>query len=86
MLPRHLDELRALSVNAITRPERYFLIAATGDEVLDYRTMLTYYPGVHTTLIQGGDHAISDFADYLDDVLAFCGREPPPAMTPAAAA
>jgi uncharacterized protein len=85
VLPRHLDELRALAVERITRPERYFLIAATGDEVLDYRTMLAHYPGVKTTLIQGGDHAISDFRDYLDDVLAFCGREPPPAVTPAAA-
>nr|WP_306805979.1 YqiA/YcfP family alpha/beta fold hydrolase [Caballeronia sp. BR00000012568055] len=79
VLPRHLDELRALSVDAITQPERYFLIAATGDEVLDYRTMLAHYPGVRTTLIQGGDHAISDFPKYLDDVLAFCGREPTPA-------
>jgi uncharacterized protein len=85
VLPRHLDELRALSVDAITQPERYFLIAATGDEVLDYRTMLAHYPGAKTTLIQGGDHAISDFPKYLDDVLAFCGREPPPAVTPAAA-
>ncbi|KNH09952.1 putative esterase [Candidatus Burkholderia brachyanthoides] len=85
VLPRHLDELRALSVAAITRPERYFLIATTGDEVLDYRTMLAHYPGVKTTLIQGGDHAISDFHAYLDDVLAFCGREPPPAVTPTAA-
>jgi uncharacterized protein len=85
VLPRHLEELRALSVDTITKPGRYFLIAATGDEVLDYRTMLAHYPGVKTTLIQGGDHAISDFAAYLDDVLAFCGREPPPAVTPAAA-
>ncbi len=85
VLPCHLDELRALAIEKITRPERYFLIAATGDEVLDYRTMLAHYPGVRTTLIQDGDHAISDFAQYLDDVLAFCGRQPPPAVTPAAA-
>ncbi|HMS81879.1 MAG TPA: YqiA/YcfP family alpha/beta fold hydrolase, partial [Burkholderiaceae bacterium] len=26
LLPRHLDELRAIEVGAITRPERYFLI------------------------------------------------------------
>ncbi|WP_231957566.1 YqiA/YcfP family alpha/beta fold hydrolase, partial [Paraburkholderia tropica] len=38
--PRHLQELRALAVAHITRPERYYLIAATGDEVLDYREML----------------------------------------------
>jgi uncharacterized protein len=75
----HLDELRALSVAAITRPDRYYLIAATGDEVLDYRTMLAHYPGVRTTLIEGGNHAISDFPDYLDQVLAFCAEQPPAA-------
>jgi predicted esterase YcpF (UPF0227 family) len=73
----HIDELRELSVASITQPERYYLIAATGDEVLDYRTMLDHYPNVRTTLIQGSNHAISDFPDYLDQVLAFCAAEPP---------
>jgi predicted esterase YcpF (UPF0227 family) len=75
--PRHLDELRALGVAAITRPERYYLMVATGDEVLDYREMLAHYPGVHTKLIDGSDHAISEFEDYVDDVLAFCGMKQP---------
>lgn len=83
--PRHLDELRALSVESITRPGRYYLIAATGDEVLDYRTMLDHYPNVRTTLIQGGDHAISDFPTYLDQVIAFCVPQPPAAVASAAA-
>jgi predicted esterase YcpF (UPF0227 family) len=83
--PVHLDELRALGVDAITQPERYYLIAATGDEVLDYRTMLEHYPNVRTTLIQGGDHAISDFPKYLDQVLAFCAPRPPATLAPAAA-
>ncbi|SAL69992.1 YqiA/YcfP family alpha/beta fold hydrolase [Caballeronia telluris] len=83
--PRHLDELRALSVEPVTRPERYYLIAATGDEVLDYRTMLDHYPNVRTTLIQGGDHAISDFPTYLDRVIAFCAPRPPAAVASAAA-
>ena len=74
--PRHLDELRSLAVASITRPERYYLIAATGDEVLDYREMLAHYPGVETKLITGSDHAISEFADYVDEVLAFCGVAP----------
>ena len=51
--PHHLDELRALGVASITRPERYYLMAATGDEVLDYREMLAHYPGARTTLIEG---------------------------------
>jgi predicted esterase YcpF (UPF0227 family) len=78
--PHHLDELRALGVASVTRPERYYLIAATGDEVLDYREMLAHYPGVRAKLIEGSDHAISEFPDYVDDVLAFCDAadaEPP---------
>jgi len=70
--PRHLDELRALNVASVTQPERYYLFAATGDEVLDYRDMLARFSGVRTRLIEGSDHGISEFADYVDDVIAFC--------------
>jgi predicted esterase YcpF (UPF0227 family) len=69
----YIDELRALDVAHITRPERYFLIAATGDEVLDYRDMVAHYAGARQHVIQGSDHAISEFPQYLDAVLAFCG-------------
>jgi predicted esterase YcpF (UPF0227 family) len=68
----YIDELRALAVNPITRPERYFLIAATGDEVLDYRDMVTHYAGARQHIIEGSDHGIAEFPDYLDEVLAFC--------------
>ncbi len=71
----YIDELRALKVDAITRPERYFLIAATGDEVLDYRDMLAHYAGARQLVIEGSDHAITEFPDYVDDVLAFCTPE-----------
>ncbi|WP_112183638.1 YqiA/YcfP family alpha/beta fold hydrolase [Ralstonia sp. GX3-BWBA] len=71
--PHHLDELQALAVSAITQPERYYLLAATGDEVLDYREMLGHFPGATTRIIEGGDHGISDFAQYMDEVLVFCG-------------
>jgi predicted esterase YcpF (UPF0227 family) len=70
--PEYIDELRALDVARISRPERYFLIAATGDEVLDYRDMVAHYQGARQHVIQGSDHGISEFADYIDDVLAFC--------------
>ncbi|MBC7415584.1 MAG: esterase [Herminiimonas sp.] len=70
----YIDELRALTVPAITRPERYLLIAATGDEVLDWRQMQAHYPGARQVIIQGGDHGISDFRDYLTTVLAFCDQ------------
>lgn len=75
----YIEELRALAVPRISRPERYFLIAATGDEVLDYRDMLTHYAGARQHLIAGSDHGITEYADYLTDVLAFCGIDAQPA-------
>jgi predicted esterase YcpF (UPF0227 family) len=68
----YIDQLRDLQVDRITRPERYLLIAATGDEVLDYRDMVAHYAGARQVVIEGSDHAIPEFADYVDDVLAFC--------------
>ncbi|HJV83620.1 YqiA/YcfP family alpha/beta fold hydrolase [Noviherbaspirillum sp.] len=72
----YVDELKALAIEKITRPERYFLVAATGDELLDWREMSAHYPGARQCIIQGSDHGISEFADYVDQVLAFCGIGP----------
>jgi predicted esterase YcpF (UPF0227 family) len=68
----YIDELAALRVPHITRPDRYFLVAATGDEVLDYRDMVAHYAGARQHVIEGSDHAISEFPQYVDEVLAFC--------------
>jgi predicted esterase YcpF (UPF0227 family) len=69
----YIAELHALEVPKISQPERYFLIAATGDEVLDYRDMVDHYQGAQQHVIEGSDHAISEFPQYVDAVLAFCG-------------
>ena len=69
----YIAELDALAVEKISRPERYFLLAATGDEVLDYRDMLAHYAGARQHLIEGSDHAIGEFAEHVAPVLAFCG-------------
>ena len=76
----YIDELRAFAVPAITQPQRYFLIAATGDEVLDYRDMLAHYQGAQQIVIEGSDHGISEFANYVADVLAFAGIDIDQAM------
>ena len=68
----YFDQLRELKVARITHPERYFLLAATGDEVLDYRDMLAHYAGARQHVIDGSDHGISEFKAYVDEVLAFC--------------
>jgi predicted esterase YcpF (UPF0227 family) len=69
----YIEELRALAVPHVSRPERYFLVACTGDEVLDYRDMVAHYAGAKQKVVQDSDHAISEYADYLDEVLEFCG-------------
>lgn len=77
--PGYVEELRALHCPAITRPQRYYALIAKGDEVLDWREMTGRYPGARIHLLEGSDHAISEFPDYLDEVLAFVGLEPPSA-------
>lgn len=69
----YVEELLALQTGKITQPQRYYLIAATGDEVLDWREMVAHYPGARQTVIQGSDHGLTGFDGYADDVLAFCG-------------
>lgn len=71
----YLDELEALDTPSITRPQRYFLLAATGDAVIDYRTMVRKYEGARLHVIAGSDHEISDFASHVDEVLAFCDAD-----------
>jgi UDP-N-acetylmuramate: L-alanyl-gamma-D-glutamyl-meso-diaminopimelate ligase len=72
----YIAELLALVTTQITRPERYFLIAATGDEVLDWQEMIAHYPASRNRVIKGSDHGLSDFERYRDEVLAFCGVHP----------
>lgn len=67
----HVDELLALEVARITRPERYFAVIAEGDEVLDWREMTGHYAGATVKLLPGGDHALSDYDQHLDAVLDF---------------
>ena len=68
---QHLDELRTLEVAAITRPERYWLLAETGDEVLDYSHAVIKYAGARQTILEGGNHGFSRWNDYLDAVIDF---------------
>jgi len=71
----HMDELRALAVARITRPERYFLLVETGDEVLDYREAVAFYGGACQYVRGGGDHTFTDFESQIPAILRFAGLE-----------
>ena len=69
----HIDELRAIDVPGITRPERYWLLVETGDEVLDYRAAVAHYAGARQTVLEGGDHSFTRWADYIEGIMHFAG-------------
>lgn len=69
--PEFIGELRALQAGPLADPGRYLAVMAKGDELLDWREMSARYAGAHTLLLEGGDHALSDFPAQLDAVLAF---------------
>lgn len=68
--PEYVDELRALACGTLPHPERVLAIIAKGDELLDWREMVARYPGVHLKLLEGSDHALSDFDEHIDEVIA----------------
>ena len=70
--PEHIEELRAIEAFELQHPERCLLIAAKGDEVLDWREMVARFPGAQLRLVEGSDHALSDFeAAHLGAVIDF---------------
>jgi predicted esterase YcpF (UPF0227 family) len=68
---RFVDELRALWAGPLKNPRNYLALIAKGDEVLDWREMSARYAGAQLQLLEGGDHALSDFDAHLPLILDF---------------
>ncbi|WCM92574.1 esterase [Acidovorax sp. NCPPB 2350] len=71
--PEYIAELRALEVRGQPPAGPELAIIAKGDELLDWREMAQRYARAQVVLLEGGDHALSDFAQHLGTVTAFCG-------------
>ena len=71
--PAYVDELHALALEGDLPPGPELALIAKGDEVLDWREMTARYANARLLLLEGGDHALSDFPRYLPDVLDFLG-------------
>jgi hypothetical protein len=69
--PEYVEELRTMAPAVLTHLERYAAVIAKGDELLDWREMTARHAGAQTLLLEGGDHAISDFPAHLSFVLRF---------------
>jgi predicted esterase YcpF (UPF0227 family) len=69
--PRFVDELKAQHTGPLKAPENYLAFIAKGDEVLDWREMAGRYAGAHLRILEGGDHALSDFDAHVPEILDF---------------
>ncbi|MDA8453941.1 esterase [Acidovorax sp. GBBC 3334] len=69
----YIAELRALDVSGRPPAGPEMAIIAKGDELLDWREMAARYAHARKLLLEGGDHALGDFAQHLQAVVEFCG-------------
>ena len=72
--PEYIDELNDLQVGGISNPSRYFLMAAKGDELLDWQEMVDFYKGAEQLVLEGSDHGISEYPEHLPQVLKFISQ------------
>ena len=52
---------------------RRWLAAHPGRVRPYWRDMTAHYPGSRQIVMQGGDHSLTGFEQYLDQILSFCG-------------
>jgi hypothetical protein len=71
----HASQIEALDCPHPRRPQNLWLLAETGDEVLDYRHAVERYAGARETVLAGGDHGFTRWSNYLDDILHFAGLD-----------
>lgn len=60
---QHVEELRGMTPQGLTHMERYGGVVALGDELLDGQEMAERYQGSAVRIVDGGDHALSDFEE-----------------------
>ena len=70
---RFIEELGDLEATPARHQPATLALIAKGDEVLDWQEMLAAYGSDRVRLIDGSDHAISDFETYLPEIRAFLG-------------
>lgn len=66
--------MRQIAPASLSKLQRYFAVIAKGDEVLSWVEMSERYAGCRVELLEGGDHALSDYeAAHLPEVTGFLG-------------
>jgi predicted esterase YcpF (UPF0227 family) len=69
--PAYVQELQVLESQRLPTNPATLALIAKGDEVLDWREMLDRHQTGQVRLIEGSDHALSDFDEHLPQILEF---------------
>ena len=69
--PAYVQELKVLESQPLQTCPGTLALIAKGDEVLDWREMLARHQAGQVRLIEGSDHALSDFDEHLPQILEF---------------
>jgi predicted esterase YcpF (UPF0227 family) len=69
--PSYVQELIVLESQPLPTCPATLALIAKGDEVLDWREMLSRHQAGQVRLIEGSDHALSDFDEHLPQILEF---------------
>jgi predicted esterase YcpF (UPF0227 family) len=69
--PEFIGQLQELDAGLLAEPHNYLAIIAQGDEVLSWQEMSDRCAGTQIKLIEGSDHALSDFDAHLPDIFEF---------------
>ncbi|PUE08245.1 YqiA/YcfP family alpha/beta fold hydrolase [Limnohabitans sp. T6-20] len=67
----YVQELADMQAQPPSATPRTLAVIAKGDEVLDWREMLARHQAGQVRLLEGSDHALSDFDDDLPEILEF---------------
>lgn len=67
----YVQELTELEAHEASAQPPTLALIAKGDEVLDWREMLARHQAGQVRLIEGSDHALTDFDDYWPEISQF---------------
>lgn len=70
---RYLAELMYYHTPHLTDLNRYLLLVATGDEVLNPTQMREHFAGATQIVVEGGSHSLNDFGGHLTEMMSFLG-------------
>ena len=73
---KYHDELAEIEnelAKNIKYPDNILLVAAKGDEVLNWEEMVQFYKNCQHYIVEGSDHGMSDFATHWKNIKPFIG-------------